>query len=161
MLEITKTFSGLASIPRSETMNPRSMPRGTAKTLLGVESDTLNSEASKGGFQVDDEVVGLSGLDHYIVNIGLNRRAYVVAEHVVHATLIRGARVAQPDGHAHVAIHALRGDERSHELVGLFDPDRVVAQVRIKEGKGFASHSGVYNLINSRKRVRNFRTSFI
>ena len=28
---MVENFSGLASIPRSETMNPRSMPRGTPK----------------------------------------------------------------------------------------------------------------------------------
>jgi hypothetical protein len=50
----------------------------------------------------------------------------VVAEHVVHATLIRGACVAQPEGHGRVAVHDLWGDERSHELVGLFHPDLVV-----------------------------------
>ena len=32
MLVTAETFSGLASIPRSETMNPKSMPRGTPKT---------------------------------------------------------------------------------------------------------------------------------
>ena len=31
MLAMAETFSGLASIPRSETMNPRSMPRETPK----------------------------------------------------------------------------------------------------------------------------------
>jgi hypothetical protein len=32
MLVMAVIFSGLASMPRSETMNPRSMPRGTLKT---------------------------------------------------------------------------------------------------------------------------------
>jgi hypothetical protein len=32
MLVMAAIFSGLASMPRSETMNPRSMPRGTPKT---------------------------------------------------------------------------------------------------------------------------------
>jgi hypothetical protein len=32
MLVMTSIFSGLASMPRSETMNRRSMPRGTPKT---------------------------------------------------------------------------------------------------------------------------------
>ena len=32
MLVMAAIFSGLASIPRSETMNPKSMPRGTPKT---------------------------------------------------------------------------------------------------------------------------------
>jgi hypothetical protein len=37
MLVMAAIFSGLASMPRSETMNPRSMPRGTPKThFLGL-----------------------------------------------------------------------------------------------------------------------------
>jgi hypothetical protein len=37
MLVMATIFSGLASMPRSETMNPRSMPRGTPKThFLGL-----------------------------------------------------------------------------------------------------------------------------
>jgi hypothetical protein len=32
MLVMATIFSGLASMPRSEMMNPRSMPQGTPKT---------------------------------------------------------------------------------------------------------------------------------
>ena len=32
MFAMAETFSRLASIPRSDTINPRSMPRGTPKT---------------------------------------------------------------------------------------------------------------------------------
>jgi hypothetical protein len=60
-------------------------------------------------------------------NIGPNRRAYVVAEHVVHATLIPGAGVTQPEGHGCVIVHAMRGEERSRVLVELFHPDLMVA----------------------------------
>jgi hypothetical protein len=57
---------------------------------------------------------------------------------MVHAMLIRGSYVAQPEGHGCVTIHALWGDERGHELVGLFHLDLVVTRIRIKEGKCFA-----------------------
>jgi hypothetical protein len=37
MLVMAAIFSGLASMPRSETMNPKSMPQGTLKThFLGL-----------------------------------------------------------------------------------------------------------------------------
>jgi hypothetical protein len=37
MLVMAAIFSGLASMPLSETMNPKSMPRGTPKThFLGL-----------------------------------------------------------------------------------------------------------------------------
>ena len=40
MLVMAAIFSGLASMPRSETMNPRSMPRGTPKTHFSGMSFT-------------------------------------------------------------------------------------------------------------------------
>jgi hypothetical protein len=85
----------------------------------------------------------------------------VVAEHVVHAMLIRGSCVALPEGHGCVTIYALRGDEGGREMVGLFHLDLVVARVRIKEGKCFAPCNRVYDLIYLRKRIRNFRTCII
>jgi hypothetical protein len=51
----------------------------------------------------------------------------VVAEHLVQATLIRGAVVTQPEGHGCVTVHALWSDERSHELIELFHLDLMVA----------------------------------
>lgn len=42
IFKMAKTFSRLASISRSDTMNPRSVPRGTPKThFLGVQPDSL------------------------------------------------------------------------------------------------------------------------
>jgi hypothetical protein len=40
MLVMAAIFSGLASMPRSETMNPKSMPRGTPKTHFSGYSFT-------------------------------------------------------------------------------------------------------------------------
>jgi hypothetical protein len=111
MFVIAETFSGLASIPCSDTMNPRSMHRGT-DTLHGVEPNALSPEASEGDFKVGDEVVGLPCFDYDIMNIGLGCQANVVAEHMVHATLICGADVTQPEGHGCVTVHTLRGDEK-------------------------------------------------
>jgi hypothetical protein len=42
------------------------------------------------------------------------------------------------------------------ELVGLFRPDLVISGVGIEEGHGFASHSGINDLVNMRQRVGNF-----
>jgi hypothetical protein len=41
MLMMATIFSGLALMPHSETMNPRSMPRGTPKTHFSGLSFTL------------------------------------------------------------------------------------------------------------------------
>ena len=134
MLVMAETFSRLASMPRSETMNPKSMPRGTPKTLLGVELDALLFEAFKGYFQVIDEITGLSGLDHNVIHVGLDSLPDVLAENLGHAPLVCGPYVSETEWHGHVAVHAVRGDERSRELVGLFHLDLMVTGIRIKEG---------------------------
>ena len=150
MLVTAETFSGLASIPRSETMNPKSMPRGTPEdTLLGVELDALLSKAFEAYLQVVDEILGLSGLDHDVVHIGLNGSPNVVAKDLGHAPLVCGPYVSEAERHSHVAVHAEWGDERSPKLVGLFHLDLMVTRIRIKERQGFASRSGVNDLIDS------------
>jgi hypothetical protein len=85
----------------------------------------------------------------------------VIAEHVVHATLICEAGILQPEGHGSIAIHTMWGDERGRELVGLFHPDLVIAGVGIKEGYRFTSCGGINNLINLRQGVGNLWTSII
>jgi hypothetical protein len=50
----------------------------------------------------------------------------VFAEHMVHAPLVRRARIPQAERHGDIAVHAEGCDERSHELVGLFHPDLVI-----------------------------------
>jgi hypothetical protein len=82
--------------------------------------------------------------------VGLDYRADVIAEHVVHATLIRGTGIPQTKGHGSITVHTITGDERSRELVGLFHPDLVIARVGIKEGQSLASRNGVNDLINPR-----------
>jgi hypothetical protein len=72
-------------------------------------------------------------LDHDVVNVGLDHRTDVIAEHMVHA-MVRGTDVPQPKGHGSIAIHTIRGDKRSHELVKLFHPDLVITGIGIKEG---------------------------
>jgi hypothetical protein len=53
---------------------------------------------------------------------------------MIHAMLVCGADVPQPEGHGSIAIHTMWGDERSREFVGLFHMDLMIAGVGIKEG---------------------------
>jgi hypothetical protein len=105
--------------------------------------------------------VNLLRLDYDVVDVDLDRCTDVIAIHVVHASLVCGTNVPQSEGHGSIAIHAILGDQRSRELVGLFHPDLVVEGVGIKEGHGFTSHSGINDLVNPRQRVGIFRTCFI
>jgi hypothetical protein len=103
----------------------------------------------------------LLSFDHDVIDLGLDHFADVITEHVVHASLVCGTSIPQTEGHGSVAIHAIRGDERSSELVGLFHLDLVIAEVGVKEGHGFTSCCGINDLVNPRQRVGNLWTCFI
>jgi hypothetical protein len=102
------------------------MPRGTPKTLLGIELDAFRLETSECHFKVRKEVGSFPCLDYDVIDVGLDRAANVFAEHMVHAPLVRRARIPQAERHGDIAVHAEGCDERSHELVGLFHPDLVI-----------------------------------
>jgi hypothetical protein len=127
MLVMATIFSGLASMPRSETMNPKSMPRGTPEdTLFGIELHAFRLETSECHFKVGKEVGGFPRLDYDVIDVGLDRSTDVFAEHMVHASLVRCTRIPQAERHGNIAVHAKGCDERSRELVGLFHSDLVI-----------------------------------
>jgi hypothetical protein len=122
MLVTTAIFFGLASMPRSETMNPRSMPRG----ILGVKFHALRPQTLEGRFKVGEEVGGFPRLDYDVIDVSLDRSADVLSEHVVHAPLVCRDYIPQTKWHSNIAVHAKWCDERGRELVGLFHPDLVI-----------------------------------
>jgi hypothetical protein len=64
-------------------------------------------------------------------------------------------------GHDSVAIHVVWCDKRSHELVALFHLNLMVTGVSVKKSLGFASCSGINDLIGSRQKVGNLWTCLI
>jgi hypothetical protein len=109
------------------------MPRGTPKTLLGIEFYAFRLETLECRFKVGEEVGGLPCLDYDVIDVSLDRSANVFSEHVVHAPLVCRTRIPQTEWHSNVAVHAKGCDERSRELVGLFHPDLVIPWVGIEE----------------------------
>jgi hypothetical protein len=95
-------------------------------TLFGIELDALRLETSECHFKVGKEVGGFPRLDYDVIDVGLDRAANVLAEHMAHAPLVRRARIPQGERHGDIAVHAEGCDERSRELVGLFHPDLVI-----------------------------------
>jgi hypothetical protein len=85
----------------------------------------------------------------------------VVPRNVLHTLLVRSARVSKAKWHCYVTKHVERCDERGRELIRLFHLYLVVTGVCIKETYEFTPHSGIYNLIDSWQRKRNFWTCFI
>jgi hypothetical protein len=83
-------------------------------------------ETSEHRFKVGKEVGGFPRLDYDVIDVGLDRAANVFTEHMVHASLVRRARVPQAERHGDIAVHAEGCDERSRELVGLFHPDLMI-----------------------------------
>jgi hypothetical protein len=134
------------------------MPRGTPEdTLFGIELHAFRLETSECHFKVR----GFPRLDYNVIDVGLDRPTNVLAEHMVHAPLVRRARIPQAEWHGDIAVHAEGRDERSRELVGLLHPDLVIPGVGIEERQGFAPSSGIHDLIDARQRVGNLRTCFI
>jgi hypothetical protein len=63
--------------------------------------------------------------------------------------LISGPGVLEPEGHRHVAIYPVRGDERHLVFVFYFQPYLIIPGVGVKERKAFASCRGVDDLVDS------------
>jgi hypothetical protein len=88
MLVMAAIFSGLASMPCSETMNPRSMPRRTPKTHFSGLSFTLFALRHMNVTSRSEEVGGFPCFDNDAIDVGLDRSADVLSEHMVHAPLV-------------------------------------------------------------------------
>ena len=82
-------------------------------------------------------MVSLFGLDHDVINIGLNGPPDEVPETLEHTMLVCSPNVLQTKWHCDIVERSEGGDERCHELVGLFHRDLMVAGVHIKEVEGF------------------------
>ena len=108
----------------------------------------------------------MSRFDHYVINIDgdcwfwpldlvrLVERVDLVGEASLHALLIGGASILQTEQHCDVVEQFEGGDERCHELVGLFHRNLMVPGVRIKEAEGFAPRGRVKSLVYARQRKR-------
>ena len=79
-------------------MKPSSMPLGTPKTLLKIEFDVVCLEFCKGLFKIDYEVVSPFGLDHDVINVGLNGSPDEAPETFEHTTLVRSLAFFRPNG---------------------------------------------------------------
>ena len=100
ILVMAEIFSRLASMPRSETMKPSSMPRQDPKnTFLGIEFDAIRLEFCKGLLKIGNEMVSPFGLDHDVVHVGLNGPPDEVPEILEHTMLVCSPSVLQIERH--------------------------------------------------------------
>ena len=68
-------------------------PRDPKNTILEIEFDAIRSEFCKGLLKIGYEVVSPFGLDHDVVNIGLNGPPDEIPETLEHTMLVRSPRV--------------------------------------------------------------------
>ena len=68
-------------------------PRDPKNTFLGIEFDAICLEFCKGFLKIDNEVVGPFGLNHDVVNVGLNGPTDEVPEAFEHTSLVCGPSV--------------------------------------------------------------------
>jgi hypothetical protein len=121
-------------------------PKGA---LLRVKLDAISVEVGKGFSKVIEQAVCLCGLDDNVVDIDLDIAANLFLQARLHAPLIGGSGVLQPEGHRHVAIYPVRGDERHLVFVFYLQPYLIIPRVGVEERKAFASYRGVDDLVDS------------
>ena len=75
------------------------IPRNPKNALLGIEFDAIRSEFCKGLLKVCNEVVSRFGLNHDVINVGLNGPPDEVPEAVEHTVLVSCPSVLQIKWH--------------------------------------------------------------
>jgi hypothetical protein len=86
-----------------------------------------NSDAGVSGFvakrwqasQIVEQAICLRGLDDDVVDVDLDIATDLLLQARLHAPLIGGSHVLQPERHRRVAVYPVRGDE--HSFVLIFD----------------------------------------
>ena len=78
-------------------------PRDPKNTLLGIEFDAVCSEFCKGPLKIGYEMVIPFGLDHDVVNVGLNGLPDEVPETLEHTALVCSPSVLQTERNCDVA----------------------------------------------------------
>ena len=73
--------------------------RDPKNTFFGVEFDAVGPEFRKGLFKVSDMVVSSLGLDHDVIDIGLNGSPDEVSEAIEHTALVRCPSILQTERH--------------------------------------------------------------
>ena len=73
--------------------------RDPEDALLGIEFDAICSEFCKGLLMIGYKVVSSFGLDHDVINVGLNGLPDEVSETLEHTTLVCSPSVLQTEQH--------------------------------------------------------------
>jgi hypothetical protein len=127
------------------------------RAFLWVELDAVAVEVGEGFTQIVRQVICFRCLDDDIVNVDLNIATDLFLQACLHAPLIGGSGVLEPEGHCHVAVYPMWGDECC--LVFVFDLQLylVVSGVGIEEREALAARGRIDDLVDSGQREVFFR----
>jgi hypothetical protein len=117
--------------------------------LLWVKLDVVSVEVGKGFSKVIEQAICLRGLDDDVVDIDLNIAANLFFQACLHAPLIGGSGVLEPEGHRHVAVYPVRVDEDRLVFVFYLQSYLIIPGVGVEELKAFAPCCGVDDLVDS------------
>ena len=94
MLRIALIFSGLTSIPRSETMKPSKLAGGDAKhALVWIEFHPIYPKVIKGFSKVFQQIRLFPRHDGNVVNVDVNIAANLFVKPSLHTPLLRCAGI--------------------------------------------------------------------
>jgi hypothetical protein len=109
---MAEIFSRLASMPRSEMMNPSIIPLETPKThFSGVEFDAVRSELLKSFLQVGHELDNPFGFDYDVIHVSLNGFTDEFSKTFEHTLPICSPCIFKPEWHRDVIERSERGDQ--------------------------------------------------
>ena len=74
-------------------------PRDPKNTFLGIEFDAIRLEFCKGLLEISNEVVSSFGLNHDVINIGLNGPSDEIPESFEHTALLHSPSILQTERH--------------------------------------------------------------
>jgi hypothetical protein len=117
--------------------------------LLWVKLDAISVEVGKGFSKVIEQAICLCGLDDDVVDVDLDIAANLFLQSRLHAPLIGGSGVLEPEGHRHVAVYPVRGDEGRLVFVFYLQSYLIISGVGVEERKAFAPCCGVDDLVDS------------
>jgi hypothetical protein len=118
--------------PLGNDVSQQHATRHPEDAFFGVQFHPVSLQAIERSAQVVNQVVCLPGLHDYVIYVRLNGSPDVVSENVLHAPLVRNARILEAKWHCYVAKHAEWHDEGSRKLIGLLHLYLVVPGIGIK-----------------------------
>jgi hypothetical protein len=131
------------------------------RAFLWVKLDAVAVKVGEGFSQIVKQAVCFRHFDDDIIDVDLDVATDLFLQACLHAPLIGGSGVLEPEGHCHVAVHPMWGDERCLVFVFDFQLYLVISRVGVKERKALAPRGRIDDLVDSKQWEVVFRVVFV